>query len=313
MGGRERLPQLDGGLFLTDGGLETTLIFHGGYDLPEFAAFDLLKDAAGTEALRDVFRPYAELARDAGTGFVLEAPTWRASPAWADKIGYSEADLDDFNRRAITLMEELRDEYRPDDATWVISGCVGPQDDAYRPDTILSAEAAQEYHSLQVNTFADTAADMVSAMTMTYPDEAIGIARAAADAEIPVAIAFTVETDGRLPNGQELGEAIERVDEATDSGPAYFGINCAHPTHFDAMLDPGARWAQRIAWLRANASTLSHAELDEAEELDDGDPADLGARYAALSEKLPRLNVVGGCCGTDHRHITAIAEAWPRR
>jgi S-methylmethionine-dependent homocysteine/selenocysteine methylase len=154
---------------------------------------------------------------------------------------------------------------------------------------------------------------MVSAMTMTYPEEAIGITRAAADAGIPVAIAFTVETDGRLPNGQELGDAIEQVDEATGSAPAYFGINCAHPTHFDAMLDPGAQWAQRIVWLRANASTMSHEELDEAEELDDGDPDDLAARYAALSEKLPRLNVIGGCCGTDHRHVTAIAEAWPGR
>jgi S-methylmethionine-dependent homocysteine/selenocysteine methylase len=313
MGDRGQLPQLEGGVFLTDGGAETTLIFHGGHDLPEFAAFDLLKDEAGTEALRDYFRPYVELARDEGAGFVLEAPTWRASPKWATKIGYSEPELDAFNREAIALMEELRDEYRPEGATWVISGCIGPQDDGYSPETILDAEAAQEYHSTQVRTFADTAADMVSAMTMTYPDEAIGITRAAGDAEIPVAISFTLETDGRLPNGQELGEAIQQVDEATDGAPAYFGINCAHPTHFDEILDPSGEWVKRIAWLRANASTMSHAELDEAEELDDGDPADLAARYAALSEKLPRLSVVGGCCGTDHRHVTAIAEAWPER
>jgi S-methylmethionine-dependent homocysteine/selenocysteine methylase len=310
---RDTLPQLGGSLFLTDGGLETTLTFHGGHDLPEFAAFDLLKDEAGTEALRDVFRPYVALARDLGTGFVLEAPTWRASPRWAESIGYSRDDLNGLNRRAIALMEELRDDYCPAGATWVISGCVGPQDDGYRPKAMLDADDAQEYHSTQVRTFAGTAADMVSAMTMTYPDEAIGITRAANEAEIPVAISFTVETDGRLPNGQQLGEAIEQVDAATGAGPAYFGINCAHPTHFDTMLEPNAEWARRIAWLRANASTMSHEELDAAEELDDGDPADLAARYAALSEKLPNLNVVGGCCGTDHRHVSAIAEAWPAR
>ena len=313
MSARSRLPQLDGGLFLTDGGIETSLIFEGGHDLPEFAAFDLLKDEAGTDALRDYYRPYLELARDRGAAFVLESPTWRASQSWGNAIGYSEAELDSLNRRAIALMEELRDEYRPDGAPWVISGNVGPESDAYWPKRLLDAEAAQEYHSTQIGTFADTAADMIAGMTITYPEEAIGIARAAAEEAMPVAIAFTLETDGRLPTGQALGAAIEQVDDATGSGPAYYGINCAHPTHFDAVLDPGAEWAQRIGWLRANASEQSHKELDEAEELDPGDPPDLGARYAALSEKLPRLNVAGGCCGTDHRHVKAIAEAWPRR
>jgi S-methylmethionine-dependent homocysteine/selenocysteine methylase len=309
--GRDRLPQLDGGLFLTDGGIETTLIFHGGRNLPEFAAFDLLTDDDGTEALRDYYRPYAELARATGAGFVLEAPTWRASTKWASRIGYSDSDLDDLNRRAIALMEELRDEYRPEGSAWVISGAIGPEGDAYSPETILDAQAAQDYHSTQVETLAGTAADMVAALTMTYADEAIGLTRAAADAGIPAAISFTLETDGRLPSGQDLGDAIRQVDGETGSSPAYYGINCAHPTHFEAVLDPGAEWAQRIASLRANASRLSHDELDAAEELDEGDPDDLAARYAVLSEKLPRLNVVGGCCGTDHRHVTAIAEAWP--
>ena len=307
---RHALPQLGDGLFATDGGIETTLIYHHGLELPEFAAFDLLKDDAGTEALRDYFRPYLELARDRGLGYVLESPTWRASPNWARKIGYTDSELDAFNRKAIALMEELREEFEADQP-FVISGCIGPQDDGYSPETILSADEAQEYHSTQIGTLADTAADAISGMTISYADQAIGIARAAGDAGMPVVIAFTLETDGRLPSGQALGEAIAQVDGATGSAPAYFGINCAHPTHFDSVLDPDADWAQRISWLRANASALSHAELDEAEELDDGDPADLGARYAALSEKLPALCVVGGCCGTDHRHVTEMAEAWP--
>ena len=305
---RSHLPQLDDRLFLTDGGLETSLIFHDGLDLPLFAAFPLLKDDEGTEKLRGYYRPYVELAAENQTGFVLETPTWRASPRWAGELGMSDEELDSLNRRAVALMEELRDEYEPDGASWVISGNIGPQDDGYSPKTKLSADEAQEYHSTQIRTFADTAADFVSVLTMTYPDEAIGIARAAKDAGVPAVISFTVETDGRLPNGQDLGEAIGEVEDATGGGPAYYMINCAHPTHFDSVIE--GDWRGRVRGLRANASTRSHAELDEAEDLDDGDPQDLGERYAALREKLPNLNVVGGCCGTDHRHVTEICSAF---
>jgi len=307
---RHHLPQLDGGLFLTDGGIETTLIFHEGLDLPLFAAFDLLKDDEGTEALRRYFEPYAELARGHGLGLVLESPTWRASPRWAAELGYSNRQLAELNRKAIALMEELRERYESPDAPVVISGCVGPQDDGYNPAERLSAAAAQEYHSTQIGTFPQTAADMVTAITMTYAEEAVGVTRAATESDLPAAISFTVETDGRLPSGQPLGEAIQQVDDETGRGPAYYMINCAHPTHFDGVLESGDQWLERIRGLRANASTKSHAELDEATELDEGDPADLGARYAALAGKLPQLNVLGGCCGTDHRHVREACEAW---
>jgi S-methylmethionine-dependent homocysteine/selenocysteine methylase len=306
MGNRQALPQLEGGLFLTDGGIETTLIFHQGVDLPAFAAFVLLEDDHGTNELRRYYAPYLELAREQGVGLVLESPTWRASPRWAAEVGYDEQQLDTLNRKAIALMEELRDEAATSGAPVVISGCIGPQDDGYSPSTKLTADAAREYHSTQVATFAHTAADMVTAITMTYADEAIGLARAARDSRLPVVISFTLETDGRLPSGQDLGDAITEVDEATEAGPAYYMINCAHPTHFEHVLDTDEAWPDRIRGLRANASTKSHAELDEAEELDEGDPVDLGARHAALREKLPELNVVGGCCGTDHRHVREI-------
>jgi S-methylmethionine-dependent homocysteine/selenocysteine methylase len=310
---RHHLPQLEGGLFLTDGGIETTLIFHEGLDLPLFAAFDLLKDDEGTETLRRYFEPYAELAREHRLGFVLESPTWRASPRWAADLGYSNEQLADLNRKAIALMEELRERYESPDAPVVISGCVGPQDDGYSPAERLSAPAAHEYHSTQIGTFAQTAADMVTAITMTYVEEALGVTRAAMESDMPAVISFTVETDGRLPSGQPLGEAIEQVDDETGRGPAYYMINCAHPTHFDGVLESGEAWLERIRGLRANASTMSHAELDEATVLDDGDRADLGARYAALAGNLPQLNVLGGCCGTDHRHVGAACEAWLSR
>ncbi len=310
---RDHLPQLDGGLFLTDGGIETTLIFHEGLDLPAFAAFDLLKDDQGTEALRRYYEPYTALAREHGVGFVLESPTWRASPRWAGELGYSEQELEALNRKAIALMEEIRDGYESNRAPVVISGCVGPHDDGYSPATKLTAAAAQDYHATQIATFGDTAADMVTAITMTYAEEATGVALCATQHGLPAAISFTVETDGRLPSGQALGEAIRQVDDETGGAPAYYMINCAHPTHFADVIGGHEPWHDRIRGLRANASTKSHAELDEATELDEGDPADLGRRYAELRAKLPQLNVLGGCCGTDHRHVGEACQAWAGR
>jgi S-methylmethionine-dependent homocysteine/selenocysteine methylase len=311
MSHRTSLPQLEGELFLTDGGIETSLIFHQGLDLPEFAAFVLLDDDEGLDQLRRYYEPYVALARERGTGFVLETPTWRASPGWATRLDVSPEKLDALNRRAVTLMEELRRD--AGDNPVVISGCVGPEGDGYRPAELLSADAARDYHSTQIGTFADTPADMVTALTMTYANEAIGVAQAASDAGLPSVISFTLETDGRLPNGEGLGEAIEAVDEATGGAPAYYMINCSHPTHFDDVVATDEGWRDRIRGLRANASMMSHDELDEAEELDDGDPDDLGARYAALRSRLPNLNVVGGCCGTDQRHVAAIRDAWAQR
>jgi homocysteine S-methyltransferase len=309
MGYRDHLPQLAGTLFMTDGGIETTLIFHDGFDLPEFAAVDLLRSDEGTAALRAYYTRYAELAGELNLNFVLESPTWRASPGWAARLGYSPAELDRLNRGAIALMEEIREQYQRPEASIVISGCIGPEGDGYSPSELLSAEAAESYHGTQIATFAGTSADMVSAITMTYAAEAVGIVRAASRVGLPAAISFTVETDGRLPSGQPLGDAIEQVDEETQRAAAYFMINCAHPTHFDHVLTPEAPWLQRVRGIRANASTKSHAELDEATTLDDGDPDDLARRHRELRSLLPKLNVVGGCCGTDHRHVAAICRA----
>jgi S-methylmethionine-dependent homocysteine/selenocysteine methylase len=307
---RSALPQLTGGeLFLTDGGIETTLMFHSGIDLPYLAAFHLLKDESGCQTMRRYFRSHASIARDYGLGFVLESVTWRASADWGAKLGYTREGLAEANRQAITMLEEIREEYGGKDAKMVISGCVGPRGDGYHPDQIMSEEESGRYHAEQVRTFAATAADLVTAITMTNIPEAIGVTRAAQAAEIPVVISFTVETDGRLPTGDSLREAIEQVDTATDQGPAYYMINCAHPTHFDGALAAGESWVNRLRGLRANASRKSHIELDEAGELDDGNPAELGSQYRALRARLPQLVVLGGCCGTDQRHIAAIAAA----
>jgi len=308
---RSRLPQLDREVFLTDGGLETTLIFHDGIDLPLFAAVGLLGSDEGRAALRKYFDAYARLAVEHGVGIVLETATWRASPDWAAKLGYSLEELDRLNRAAIELLVDVREAYATDASPIVISGCIGPRGDGYVAGEQMSAEEAEAYHAVQIGTFAHTAADLVTAITMTYPDEALGIARAAAATGLPAVISFTVETDGRLPSGHSLDEAIAFLDEE-QSPPVYYMINCAHPTHFEQALDVGTPWTARIRGVRANASASSHAELDEAETLDDGDPDDLAARYVGLRERLPNLSVLGGCCGTDDRHVRAMSEAWRR-
>ena len=302
---RNRLPQLDGGLFLTDGGIETTLIFREGLELPDFAAFHLLATTRGEMALRKYFEAYVRLAERYRTGFVLESPTWRASRDWGQRLGYDPKALDEANRHAIALLQPLRQRLAAQDLPAVVSGCVGPRGDGYVPAHAMSVDEALSYHMAQIAVFSAGAADMVAAITMNYAEEASGIALAAKASGMPVAISFTVETDGRLPTGQPLGEAIAQVDAQSGGYPSYYMLNCAHPEHFDLVLQ--SPWRERIRGLRANASRKSHAELNESTELDSGDPAELGDLYADLKgTSLKNLNVVGGCCGTDERHVEAI-------
>ena len=307
---RNHLPQLDGDrIFLSDGGLETSLIYQGGFDLPYFAAFHLMKDQAGHEALRDYYRPYAEIAVENGLGFILESPTWRANPDWAAKLGHSRMTLAKVNQDAVAMMLSLRRDYETRRSLMPISGIIGPRGDGYQPDRLMSVEEAERYHAAQVRVFRDAGADLVTAVTMNYAEEAAGIARAAADAEMPAVISITVETDGKLATGQALGEAIAAIDAASGTAPAYYMVNCAHPTHFASVLEAGGAWVDRVGGIRPNASTRSHAELDAATELDDGDPRDLGARTAELRRRHGRLTVFGGCCGTDHRHVKEMCLA----
>jgi S-methylmethionine-dependent homocysteine/selenocysteine methylase len=286
------------------------LIFHEGVTLPHLAAFDLLKNAAGVEILRGYFTRYATLANTRSLGAVLETPTWRANPDWAAKLGYNDSTLAEANHKAVALLEEIRARFERKNQPIVISGNLGPRGDGYRPDSRMTARVAQEYHTPQIEVFArSSAADMVAAFTMNYAEEALGIVLAAQRAAMPVAISFTLETDGRLPSGQSLAEAIQQTDDATSGFAAYYMINCAHPSHFDSVLQDGGSWRNRIRGLRANASKLSHAELDASPELDIGNPVELGDDYQGLRRLMPQLTVVGGCCGTDDRHVEAICSA----
>jgi S-methylmethionine-dependent homocysteine/selenocysteine methylase len=310
---RKRLPQLRGDLFLTDGGLETTLVYHEGLDLPFFAAFDLLRRPGGLEVLRRYFETYAELARKQALGIVLETPTWRANPDWAARLGYDAAALADANRASVGLLLEIRRRWETPQTPIVISGNLGPRGDGYRPDSRMSVAEAAAYHRAQVRSFAETDADMIAAFTMNYVEEAAGIALAARDAHMPLALAFTLETDGRLPAGMPLADAIAQVDETTGGYPAYYMVNCAHPTHFAHVLEELGPSASRVRGVRANASRRSHAELDASTDLDAGNADELAEEYRELRRSLPALAVVGGCCGTDHRHVDAMGRVLSAR
>jgi S-methylmethionine-dependent homocysteine/selenocysteine methylase len=305
---RARLPQCEGESFITDGGIETTLIFHYGLELPSFASFVLLDTPEGQAALRRYFQTYADLARELSVGLVLESPTWRANTDWGRALDYSPAALADIDRRSIALLEEFRGQLDSHDLTTVLSGNMGPRGDGYVPSARMTVTEAADYHRPQIEAFAGTEADLVTVLTMNYVEEAVGIVRAARELAMPVVVSFTVETDGRLPAGDTLGGAIEETDAATDGYAAYFMVNCAHPSHLLGRID-AAPWRERVRGLRANASAMSHAELNESTTLDEGDLSSFGPLHADLHRHFPRLSVIGGCCGTDHRHVERACRA----
>ncbi len=293
--------------FLLDGGCETTLIFHDKLDIPHFASFTLLETAEGTAVLRRYFQRYLDIAKAKGLGFILETPTWRASADWGALLGYDANRLAEVNTSAIALLQSIRDEAHSSEVPIIVSGCVGPRGDGYVVGAEMTADEAEAYHRPQLDAFKSAGAEMVTALTMTYMAEAIGITRAANALDLPVVVSFTTETDGRLPTGQALGDAINQTDRETGAAPIYYMVNCAHPDHFSSVLH--GDWLARIGGVRANASRMSHAELDEAEELDDGDPIEFGELHRALVDHLPNFHALGGCCGTDHRHVGAVADA----
>ncbi|NKB36000.1 MAG: homocysteine S-methyltransferase [Gammaproteobacteria bacterium] len=303
---QQQLPQLNGLTCITDGGLETDMIFNKNLNLPEFAAYSLLQNEEGYAVLFDYYKDYAQLARKYKLGLVLETPTWRASADWARKLGDSQSTLRELNIAAVELIGHVRDEFATSESPIIISGNIGPRGDGYTPENLMSAQEAQNYHLAQIESFSECEVDLISALTLNYVDEAIGITQASLRVNIPICIAFTVETDGKLPTGETLEAAIKAVDEATDAGPVYYMINCAHPSHFSHLLSKGGEWLKRLGGIRANASCMSHEELDNSEVLDDGHPGDFGKELKAIHDQTKSITVLGGCCGTDTRHIEEI-------
>ena len=298
------LPQLRGRPMVTDGGMETDLIFHHGVDLPYFAAFPLVETERGQALLEAYYDGYAAVARRADAGLMLESATYRASPDWGARLGYGQADLERVNTAAIALLSRLRERYATTIADVIISGEVGPRGEAYKPGQPTEPDEAAAYHSPQIQAMAQAGADLITAYTITDTGEAIGIVQAARSAGVPVAVSFTLETDGQLPGSQPLAQAITKVDAS--AAPDYFLVNCAHPAHVELGLAGPGQWRERLLGMRYNASARSHAELDEATELDADDPDLLATAHQRLKPLLPLMPILGGCCGTDARHVAAL-------
>ncbi len=294
-------------VLLTDSGIETDIIFGDGRELSAFAVFPLLMEPEGRDILRAYYLRHLAVAAQHGLGYVLETPTWRSNRDWGVGLGYSQEQLDAIDREAVAFVRAVRDEAPAGLGASPISGNIGPRGDGYAVTDVMTDAEALAYHVHQVGVFATAGCDLVSGCTFTYAAEAIGLAAAARQHDIPCVIYFTVETDGRLPDGATLAATIDAVDAATDGYVTYYGLNCAHPEHMTPAIEVGAPWVDRIGAIRANASRMSHAELDESETLDDGDPAELAMDLLRLRGLLPKARVFGGCCGTDVRHIRAVA------
>jgi S-methylmethionine-dependent homocysteine/selenocysteine methylase len=305
----KNLPQLNSELFLTDGGIETQMIFEKGIDLPYFAAYLLLLEEKGLKALKEYLDGFLQAASKAEVGLILETPTWRASADWGEKLGHDALELARINREAVHLLREQAESREQLKAPVVVSGCMGPRGDGYQAHILMTRQQAQEYHQRQVDALVEGGADQVSAMTMTYTEEAIGFCLAARKARVPLVLSFTVETDGLLPGGESLGSALQKVDEASQGYPAYYMVNCAHPTHMECALSQSGPWLERLGGIKPNASSKSHEELNNCKEIDHGDPEDLARRCVELRRRLPRLNVFGGCCGTHLKHFESMASA----
>ena len=305
---RNALPQLSGDIFLADGGVETDLIFNHGVEIREFAAHTLLPIPQGRAALSRYFEGFLALANQQNTGFILDTVTWKAHRHWAAQLGVTDDELKAANEDSVRFIAELRARFSGNAKPIVLNAVMGPCGDAYKPESVISMDSAEQYYAQQLGWLAATEIDMVSALTFNQAGEAAGLAKAAKKVGLPAVVSFTVETNGALPNGQKLADAIAEVDAATSQYPAYYMVNCAHPDHFGGtLLD--APWARRIRGIRANASRRSHAELDAAPELDAGDPHELAQQYRMLADRMPWLNVFGACCGSDLRHVTEIARA----
>ncbi len=309
---RSALPQLSGDIFLTDAGVETDLIFNHGIEIREFAAHTLLPIPDGRAALTCYFEGFLRLAQEMDAGFILDSVTWKAHSHWAGSLGARNAELRAANEDSLRFVADLRERFSENAKPIVLNAVIGPRGDAYRPGEEIATDAAEEYFIEQLGWLVATEADMVTALTFNQAGEAAGLARAARTVGLPAVVSFTVETNGALPTGQNLADAIRQVDETTDGYPAYFMINCAHPDHFAGILQD-APWSRRIRGIRANASRQSHAELDAAADLDAGDPRELASKYRELADRMPWLNVFGGCCGSDLRHVTEIARALGRQ
>ena len=295
------LPHASDKYFLVYAGTGTDLIFNHGIELPGFASFPLLEQPETRAVLAGQMQALVQLAGEMGTGCILDAPTWMANADRAAPLGYDAESLRDVNKAGVALMEEVRQASGRDDV--LVSACIGPRYDPYADIPSMTVEQARQYHGVQLAVLKETTVDLVTAYTFNRTSEAAGCVLAAKDIGLPIVMSLVVETDGCLADGTKLVDAVNQIEAETEGAALFYMVNCAHPTHFANAL----RAHPRLKGVVANASSCSHAELDEAEDLDEGDPAQLGQQIADIMRGNTSIRVFGGCCGTDMRHLKQMA------
>lgn len=301
------LPQQTGRLMTSAGGFETWMQYVDGFQLRHFCGFELLNDARGVACLKDYHRKVVEAAVANGFGVINEGLHYRASRDWGALTGFSREGLEEINIRGVEFYRDFAKEYATAETPMTVSGAIGPKGDAYNVGRVPDAAEAEDYHSEQILTMCKAGVDQVTAMTFSGVEEAIGFCRAAKAAGVPVVVSFFVVRGGRLKGGESLEEAITRVDAATGNAPAYFMINCTHPTEFEPSLTEGA-WTNRLGGFMPNAVAAETLDLCKLGHLEDGDPEELGDQMAGLARRFGHVNVWGGCCGTDGRHVGQITR-----
>lgn len=300
-------PRLEGKFYLTEGGTETEILYKWGFELPEFAMFPLLDNPKADQVIRDIYRRYFDAAEKHQTGLLILGHDYRASPDWGAKLGYTTEGLADMQRRTIEFLDDVRREYVGRVSDVYIAGCIGPRGDAYGTGGDISEEEAEEYHSVQLTTLKSTQADMAIAVTFNNVPEAVGVIRAAHRIGIPIGVSLTLTTEGVLRSGPTLREAIEVIEEKTNGSAAWYGTNCSHPLEFASALADEGPWLERLRYIRPNAVKMEKVALCKLGHLEDGDPVELGEQMGEVASKFPSADILGGCCGTDERHLGEIA------
>ena len=301
-------PRLEGKFYLTEGGTETEILYKWGYELPEFAMFPLLDNPEADECIRGIYRRYFDVAEANNTGLLIMGHDYRASPDWAKKLGYSLEGLAEMQHRTIGFLTDMRAEYDGRVSDVYVSGCIGPRGDAYGTGGDISEAEAEDYHSVQLSTLKETHADMAIGVTFNNIPETIGLIRAAKTIGVPLGVSLTLTPEARLRSGPTLKEAVETIDEKTDGAAAWFGTNCSHPVEFEPAISDAGPWTGRLRYIRPNASKMEKMVLCKLGYLEDGDPVELGKQMGDVARRFPKADILGGCCGTDERHLGEIAK-----
>ncbi len=303
----ETPPRRPGLSWLTEGGIETEIMYKWGHDMPHFAMFPLLERAAAAADIRGMYRRYLDVAARHGFAALIGGFDYRASPDWGALLGYSDEGLAEANLRSIDFLRGLAREYRDGLPDARIAGYVGPRGDAYSLNRTITEDEAAEYHAVQLATLKRAGVDLAWAVTFNNPAEARGVVRAAREIGVPLALSFSLTSSSRLASGQTLAEAVQSVDAASDGYPAFYALNCSHPLEFEPALTPGA-WQDRLRCIRPNAARIDKIALCKLGHLEEGDPHELGRQMADVARRFPQMDIWGGCCGTCESHLEEIAR-----